>query len=172
VASSFLDERDLWPNGDFVTAHIIVSTKFLQEHPELVKAWLRAHVEVTQWELANPDQAKQVANDEIKRLTGKALLKLGDNITTDHISPAGAFLKLRSNVPEYAKAVFHIFNEPGKPTFAERAMAAKAAAFKASSSAVRATGRAAAASTPRCARCTWASGRFWSRPSSGCTRPI
>ncbi len=71
----FLDERDLWPNGDFVTAHVIVSTKFLKEHPDLVKTWLRANVEVTQWELANPDQAKQIANDEIKRLTGKALAK-------------------------------------------------------------------------------------------------
>jgi NitT/TauT family transport system substrate-binding protein len=69
----FLDERDLWPGGDFVTANIIVSTKFLNEHPDLVKAWLKAHVEVTQWELANPDQAKKIANDEIKRLTGKAL---------------------------------------------------------------------------------------------------
>ena len=71
----FLDERDLWPGGDFVTANIIVSTKFLKEHPDLVKAWLRAHVEVTQWELANPDQARQISNDEIKRLTGKALAK-------------------------------------------------------------------------------------------------
>jgi sulfonate transport system substrate-binding protein len=71
----FLDERDLWPGGDFVTANIIVSTKFLKEHPDLVKAWLRTHVEVTQWELANPDQAKQISNDEIKRLTGKALAK-------------------------------------------------------------------------------------------------
>ena len=71
----FLDERDLWPGGDFVTANIIVSAKFLKEHPDLVKTWLRTHVEVTQWELANPDQAKQLANDEIKRLTGKALPK-------------------------------------------------------------------------------------------------
>jgi NitT/TauT family transport system substrate-binding protein len=69
----FLDERDLWPNGEFVTAHIIVSSKFLKEHPDLVKAFLRAHVEVTQWEQQNPDQAKQLVNDEIKRLTGKAL---------------------------------------------------------------------------------------------------
>lgn len=69
----FLDERDLWPGGDFVTAHIIVSTQFLQTHPDLVEAWLRAHVEITQWELANPEQARQLANDEIKRLTGKAL---------------------------------------------------------------------------------------------------
>lgn len=69
----FLDERDLWPGGDFVTAHIIVSTQFLKAHPDLVEAWLRAHVEITQWELANPEQARQLANDEIKRLTGKAL---------------------------------------------------------------------------------------------------
>jgi NitT/TauT family transport system substrate-binding protein len=69
----FLDERDLWPGGDFVTANIIVSTPFLKAYPDLVKAWLRAHVEVTQWELTNPDQAEQLANDEIKRLTGKAL---------------------------------------------------------------------------------------------------
>ncbi|MHC4240299.1 MAG: hypothetical protein ACYSUC_11210 [Planctomycetota bacterium] len=39
--------------------------------------------------------------------------------------PAGAFLKLRSNVPEYAKVVFNCFNEPGKPTFAQRALEVK-----------------------------------------------
>ena len=29
----FLDERQLWPNGKFVTAQLIVRTKFLEEHP-------------------------------------------------------------------------------------------------------------------------------------------
>ncbi|MCK5473344.1 MAG: aconitate hydratase, partial [Planctomycetes bacterium] len=58
-------------------------------------------------------------------LGGQVLLKCGDKITTDHIMPAGAFLKLRSNVPEYAKVVFNCFNEEGKPTFAERALALK-----------------------------------------------
>ena len=37
------------------------------------------------------------------RLVGQVLLKCGDKITTDHIMPAGTFLKYRSNVPEYAK---------------------------------------------------------------------
>ena len=55
-------------------------------------------------------------------LKGQVLLKCGDKITTDHIMPAGVFLKLRSNVPEYAKVVFNAFNEPGKPTFAQRAL--------------------------------------------------
>lgn len=40
-------------------------------------------------------------------LTGEALIKLDDNITTDHIMPAGAkILPLRSNVPEISKYVF------------------------------------------------------------------
>jgi len=59
------------------------------------------------------------------KLAGQVLLKCGDKITTDHIMPAGTFLKLRSNVPEYAKVVFNCFNEEGKPTFAERALALK-----------------------------------------------
>jgi aconitate hydratase len=59
------------------------------------------------------------------KLSGQVLLKCGDKITTDHIMPAGTFLKLRSNVPEYAKVVFNCFNEPGEPTFAERALERK-----------------------------------------------
>lgn len=59
------------------------------------------------------------------KLSGKVLLKCGDKITTDHIMPAGAFLKYRSNVPEYSKYVFNSFNEPNKPTFAQRALELK-----------------------------------------------
>ena len=40
-------------------------------------------------------------------------IKVGDKITTDHIMPAGARLKYRSNIPEYAKYVF----EPCNPAF-------------------------------------------------------
>ena len=60
-----------------------------------------------------------------EKLQGMVLIKCGDKITTDHIMPAGAFLKLRSNVPEYAKVVFNSFNEKGKPAFAERALELK-----------------------------------------------
>jgi NitT/TauT family transport system substrate-binding protein len=69
----FLDERDLWPNGQFVTAHVIVSTKFLNEHPDLVRKWLTAHVELTQRINADPAAARQRLNAEIERLTGQAL---------------------------------------------------------------------------------------------------
>jgi len=69
----FLDERDLWPNGQFVTTHLIVSTKFLREHRSLVKKWVKAHVELTEWINKNLPEAKRVLNEEIKKETGKAL---------------------------------------------------------------------------------------------------
>jgi len=69
----FLDERTLWPNGQFITAHLIVSTKFLKEHPDLVKKWLAAHVELTDWINVHQNEAKQLLNQQISKETGKAL---------------------------------------------------------------------------------------------------
>ena len=48
-----------------------------------------------------------------KDLKGVCAIKVGDKITTDHIMPAGARLKFRSNIPQYAKFVF----EPCNPKF-------------------------------------------------------
>ena len=39
-------------------------------------------------------------------VSGNVLIKLSDNITTDHITPAGTWLKYRSNVPKYSESVF------------------------------------------------------------------
>ena len=52
-------------------------------------------------------------------IQGVATLKVGDKITTDHIMPAGARLKYRSNVPAYSNYVF----EPNDPGFPKRAAA-------------------------------------------------
>ena len=52
-------------------------------------------------------------------LAGVAAIKVGDKITTDHIMPAGARLKYRSNVPAYSRYVF----ENTDPEFAGRAAA-------------------------------------------------
>jgi aconitate hydratase len=54
------------------------------------------------------------------RLEGEVLLKLGDNISTDDIQPAGVYLPLRSNVKEYAMQA--TFNQVD-PTFSKRAVA-------------------------------------------------
>jgi aconitate hydratase len=54
-------------------------------------------------------------------LTAQAVLKVGDNITTDHIMPAGAkILPYRSNIPHLSNFCFEVCD----PTFPERAKAA------------------------------------------------
>ncbi len=58
-------------------------------------------------------------------LDGVVVIKTQDKTSTDDIMPAGIHLKHRSNIPEYAKVVFERFNEPGKPTFAQRAAAVR-----------------------------------------------
>jgi aconitate hydratase len=52
------------------------------------------------------------------KLEGETLLKVGDDITTDHIMPAGAeILPLRSNIPGISEYVFNVVD----PDFPERA---------------------------------------------------
>ncbi len=54
-------------------------------------------------------------------LVATAVLKVGDNITTDHIMPAGAkILPYRSNIPHLSRYCFEVCD----PSFAERAKAA------------------------------------------------
>ena len=51
-------------------------------------------------------------------IKGVVTIKVGDKVTTDHIMPAGPYLKYRSNVPKYATHVF----EPIDPTFPQRSL--------------------------------------------------
>ena len=54
-------------------------------------------------------------------LSARLMLKVGDNITTDHIMPAGAkILPYRSNIPHLSQYCFEVCD----PSFAERARAA------------------------------------------------
>ena len=69
----FLDERELWPKGQFVAAQLIARTKFLKAHPDVVKNWIRAHVELTDWINEHPQEAKQILNRQLQKETGKAL---------------------------------------------------------------------------------------------------
>jgi NitT/TauT family transport system substrate-binding protein len=69
----FFDERDLWPNGQFVTAHLIVSTAFLRQHRDLVKKWIRTHVELTNWINQNLPEARRILNEQIGRDAGRPL---------------------------------------------------------------------------------------------------
>src|SRR5579862_3868724 len=69
----FLDERELWPNREFIITDLIVRPGFLKEHPDVVKHFLRAHVDLTDWIGKDPAQAKQILNRQLQKETGKPL---------------------------------------------------------------------------------------------------
>jgi len=72
-AKVLVNEKDLWPSGEFVTTNILVRSEFLQEHPDVVQAVLDAHVQALQEIRENPAQAKRDVNDSLQSLTGGTL---------------------------------------------------------------------------------------------------
>src|SRR6187200_3605369 len=68
-----LDERDLWPQGKFVTNNLVVRTDYLQNNPDIIKKLLAANVNETLWINSHKEQAAKLLNDGIKKITGKAI---------------------------------------------------------------------------------------------------
>ncbi len=71
----YLDERSLWPQtgGRYVTTHLTSSVRFLAGHPDVVKKWVAAQVELTRWIQGHPNEAKAILNREIQAETTRAL---------------------------------------------------------------------------------------------------
>jgi NitT/TauT family transport system substrate-binding protein len=65
-----VDERDLWPDGQFVTTHLIVATAFLEAHPDVVKRLLEGHVAATEAVTTDPAHAQEVVSAAISDLSG------------------------------------------------------------------------------------------------------
>ena len=68
-----VDEADLWPEGEFVTTHLIVATEYLEEHPANVRALVDGLLEAI--DVANGDaaEAQTITNDGIEADTTNRL---------------------------------------------------------------------------------------------------
>ncbi|HKH24920.1 MAG TPA: ABC transporter substrate-binding protein [Acidimicrobiales bacterium] len=68
-----VDEADLWPEGEFVTTHLIVATEYLEEHPANVRALVEGLLEAI--DVANGDaaEAQTITNDGIEADTTNRL---------------------------------------------------------------------------------------------------
>src|SRR5215210_8196783 len=69
----FVDERDLWPDGKFITSNIAVSTDYLKNNPDVIKKLLTAHINETNWINTHKEEAIKTFNTELKKLTGKTI---------------------------------------------------------------------------------------------------
>ena len=72
-AKVVIDERDLWPGGRFATTIVVASRRFLEQSPDLAWRILKGHVETTLWIQEHRREALHILNQEIARLTHKAL---------------------------------------------------------------------------------------------------
>jgi len=68
-----VDERDLWPDGLYVTTHLIVRTEFLEQNPTLIKHLLEGYLEALRFATENPHEAQAITNDGIEAITGARL---------------------------------------------------------------------------------------------------
>ncbi len=68
-----VDERDLWPDGEYVTTHLIVRTAFLEKHPDVVKRLLEGHVAATRFVNDQPADAQATVVESIETITGSPL---------------------------------------------------------------------------------------------------
>jgi NitT/TauT family transport system substrate-binding protein len=68
-----VDERDLWPDGEYVTTHLIVRKEFLDEHPDVVKQvieGLAASIDVIN---DDPETARGFVTTGVERVTGRPI---------------------------------------------------------------------------------------------------
>src|ERR1700737_5007731 len=56
------DERDLWPQGKFVTTNLIARTYFLQAHPKRIKALLEGLYQGVSYLNSSPSEAKTLTD--------------------------------------------------------------------------------------------------------------
>jgi NitT/TauT family transport system substrate-binding protein len=72
-AHVLVDEADLWPDGAYVTTHLIVRTAFLEEHPDVVKGIIEGLADAVDLIKRDPEKAKSLTNEGIKAVTDQAL---------------------------------------------------------------------------------------------------
>lgn len=68
-----VDEKSLWPEGRFVTTHLVVRTEFLEKHPATVRRLLQGQVLANDFVNADAAVAQKLVNDGIEKITTKRL---------------------------------------------------------------------------------------------------
>jgi NitT/TauT family transport system substrate-binding protein len=61
----YIDEADLWPGGEFVTTHLLVSKPYMEANPDVIRRLVEANVEAIAFMNENPEAAKATTQAEL-----------------------------------------------------------------------------------------------------------
>lgn len=64
-----VDERELWPDGKFVTTNVIARTAFVEQHPDAVRAFVEAHLDALAEIESDPAAARAAVAGQIRKIT-------------------------------------------------------------------------------------------------------
>ena len=108
IKGQITDPRDLGADFAIRPQIAVLPREIKQDNPHLVPPAPRkkaGHLRVRRGENIVPAPVKGPIADPLE---GEVLLKVGDNVTTDHILPAGIdIVAYRSNIPRISEYVFH-----------------------------------------------------------------
>jgi NitT/TauT family transport system substrate-binding protein len=68
-----VDEKTLWPQGQFVTTQLVVTQSFLKKYPDTVKKLLQGQLKSIDYIASNKADAETAANAQLATLSGKPL---------------------------------------------------------------------------------------------------
>ncbi len=68
-----VDEKTLWPQGQFVTTQLVVTQTFLSKYPDTVKKLLQGQLKSIDYIASNKADAQAAANAQLASLSGKPL---------------------------------------------------------------------------------------------------
>ena len=94
-----LDHDQVWMDGDYSVAVVLVSQDFLQDHPDVVATFLEVHQATTAFILDHTAEAAAIANRQIEAETGKL-------IDQDILSSAYQRLLITDEIPAASLEAF------------------------------------------------------------------
>lgn len=114
----YLEESALWPQtgGKYVTTHLVSSRDFLKKQPNLVKKWILAHIELTNWINAHENEALDLINHEIKHEVFQSLPFPVLKRAWKNVQPI--YIPLKASTYRYAQLAFEVGILKNKPNLA------------------------------------------------------
>ena len=80
-----VDEASLWPKGQFVTTNLVVATKYLSAHPDVISNLLKGLQSSINLIKSDPTQAEQLVAEGIGAVNGKTpATSLDRNVVQEH----------------------------------------------------------------------------------------